>query len=118
MFSLSHRRLKASSRRALFGLMVVYGIATVFVPFADSLLETAAHEAVEHFEEVSPPCGIGHDQLTCPLCPFVGLASVAVRNRSQFDLRDSQPISIGVAEALPRTSLLFSPLGPRGPPPA
>ena len=116
--NLSHGRMSASRRRALFALLVVYGIATTLVPFADSLLETAAHEGVEHFEPVSPPCNVGHDQISCPLCRFVSLASKAAPPCCELDLQDSHPCFTAAALALPRDTRWFSPLGPRGPPPA
>ena len=113
---MSDRRLKALTRRTLFGLMVVYGTATTFVPFADSLLETAAHDSVEHFDNDKPPCGVGHDELTCALCQFVGLSSLAPPGGFQFHLQGSHSLSFTVAKQSPRVSHRFSPLGPRGPP--
>ena len=111
-------RLHRIARPILFGVMVLYGCATILVPLADSVLETAAHETVEHFEKVSPPCGFGHDQLTCPLCQFISLPSIAHDISCQLDFEQSQLPSNAVARSLPRVTRLFSPLGPRGPPPA
>ena len=113
---MSDSRLKASTRRALFGLMVVYGAATTFVPLADSLLHTAAHASVEHFDDDTPPCGVGHDELTCALCQFIGLSSLTPPAGFQFNLQGLHLLSLTVAELSPRVSHRFSPLGPRGPP--
>ena len=115
---MSDRRLRASTRRALFGVMVVYGAATTLVPFADSLLETAAHASVEHFDDDSRPCGVGHDALTCPLCQFVGLTFLVQPVGFEFDLQLSQTLFLTVAQQFPEVSRWFFPLGPRGPPPA
>ena len=116
--SMSDRRQKASTRRVLFGVMVVYGAATTLVPLADSLLETAAHASVEHFDDDSPPCGIGHDALTCPLCQFVGLTFLLPPVGFEFYLQRSPPLFLTVAQQFPEVSRWFFPLGPRGPPPA
>ena len=116
VFGLKHRRLQTSGRLVLAGLMVVYGAATIFVPLADSLLETAAHQTVEHFEANSPACGIGHDHLTCPLCQFISLASIAHDISLEIRHRHLQPLSNAIGEALPELARRFPPLGPRGPP--
>lgn len=103
-------------RLLLLGVLVLYGSATASMPLADSLLESTANSHVDHIEQVSAPSSIGHDELTCPLCQFVGLASIACsdgcvgysylwRMVAGFKFSHSWHPTGGV-----------SPLGPRAPP--
>jgi hypothetical protein len=111
-------RLDGITRPILMGLLVLYGFATTTVPLADTLLEIAAHESVQHIEEVSAPHSVGHDELTCALCQFVGLPSLAPPTKPQIGLQNTRPMLPSAAEVLPHALRWFSPLGPRGPPPA
>jgi len=109
-------RLKASTRRALCALMVLYGAATAVAPAADALLEAEARTFAVHIENRGPPCSPIHDPLTCPLCQFVGLASLMPPVVVTLDLSNLRPLWGQIGEQLPLLTQRFSPLGPRGPP--
>ena len=109
-------RLKASTRRALCVLMVLYSAVTAVAPAADALLEAEARTFAVHIDDRGPPCSPIHDPLTCPLCQFIGLASLIPHVVVTLDLLNLRPFLGQVGEQPPLLTQRFSPLGPRGPP--
>jgi hypothetical protein len=112
----SDNRLKASTRRALCALMVLYSAVTAVVPAADALLEAEARASTVHIEDQGLPCSPMHDPLTCPLCQFIALASLIPHVVVTLDLLNLRPLLGQIGEQPPLLTQRFSPLGPRGPP--
>ena len=101
----------------IFGaLLVLYATATWAVPLADALIELEVQGNVEHFDDYAPPCNVGHDELTCPFCQFLGLPNLASNGGVHLTILPSRIDSPKAVDSVGLYAHRWLKLGPRGPP--
>ncbi len=98
-------------------VLVMYATATWMVPLADAFIHAEVQGNVEHIDEKAPPCNIGHDELTCPFCQFLGLPNHGGTTGINLSLRPAQAEWNKATEDVTIGAHHWFALGPRGPPP-